>query len=543
MFENKIYSVFWIAIVLLYCCAAYFIELMDVDAAQYASIAREMTESANWLIIQHKGVDYLDKPPLLFWLSALSFKIFGAGHFAYRLPSILATFLGLYATYALGKKLYNAKTGQLAALILASSQAWILFNHDIRTDTLLAAFCITSIWQLVEYGENRKWYNFLFGFICIGLAMLAKGPLGAVIPGIALVAYWLGQKHWKTLFLPEWMLGIIIILLVLSPMLIGLWQQWRWDGIYFYFWKQSFGRITGENSWRNDSGAFFFVHSFLWSFLPWSLVALWAFAKRSYQFWSKGADRELLTLFGFLVPFIALSFSKYKLPHYIFPLYPFMAIITAQAMLSLIEKNNLVKKIFDGLHYFIAVMIFGLAVLMCCWIFPTTNVALWIIIIMSAIFIIYLHTNLSLVKEKLVAMSIISLMMINFVMSLHFYPQLLKYQSGSNAAVFIKEQKIAPEELVAYRLYPNSLDFYSGIIAQVFESPDKLINAISAQPFWIFTDETGKKQLEEYGAIIDNVKTFNHFHISKLSLKFLNPKTRAGVTGKAYLLRVSGVVS
>ncbi len=543
MFENKIYAVFWVFIVLLYLCAAYFIEIMDVDAAQYASIALEMTKSDNWIIVQHKGVDYLDKPPLLFWLSALSFKIFGAGHFAYRLPSILATFLGLYATYALGRRLYDAKTAKLAALILASAQAWVLFNHDIRTDTLLAACCITSIWQLVEYGENRKWYNFLFGFICVGLAMLAKGPLGVVIPAIALSAYWLGQKHWKIFFLPEWILGIIIVLLVLSPMLIGLWQQWQWDGIYFYFWKQSFGRITGENSWRNDSGAFFFVHSFLWSFLPWSLVALWAFAKRSCQYWTKGADRELLTFFGFLVPFVALSFSKYKLPHYIFPLYPFMAIITAQAMLSLIEKNYMVRKIFVAIQYITTVLIFALAVLICCWFFPTANAVLWSIVVISAFLIIYLHTNISLFKEKVIAMSIISVLMINFVMSLHFYPQLFSYQSGSRAAVFIKEQKIMPEELAVYRLYPNSLDFYSGIIAQVFESPDKLINAVSAHPLWIFTDETGKKQLEEYGAIIGNVKTFNHFHISKLSLKFLNPKTRAGVTGKAYLLRVSGVVS
>lgn len=133
--------------------------------------------------------------------------------------------------------------------------------------------------------------------------------------------------------------------------------------------------------------------------------------------------------------------------------------------------------------------------------------------------------------------------MINFVMSLHFYPQLLKYQSGSQAAAFIRAEHIDSDELATYRLYPNSLDFYSGTIAQVFESPDQLINAVSVQPLWIFTDETGKKQLEDYGAIIDNIQTYNHFHISKLSLKFLNPKTRAGVIGKAYLLRVSGVVS
>ena len=542
MSSSKIYPALWAAIALLYFCAAYFIELIDVDAAQYASIALEMSESNNWLIVKHKYADYLDKPPLLFWLSAFSYKIFGIGHFAYRLPSLLATFLGLYATYALGKKLYDAKTGQLAALILASSQAWILFNHDIRTDTLLAAFSVTAIWQLVEYADSRKWHNFLFGFICIGLAMLAKGPLGAVIPGIALSAYWLGLKQWKNLFRPEWILGILIAFAVLSPMLIGLWMQWKWDGIYFYFWKQSFGRITGENSWRNDSGAFFFVHSFLWSFLPWAIIALWAFAKRAYQFWAKGADRELLTFFGFLIPFIALSFSKYKLPHYIFPLYPFMAIIAAVEIRAMFEKSSTVLKVFTAVQLFMTVLIFSLAILLCSWFFPTQNLLFWAIIIFSALLIIYLLLNRSSRKEIIINGSIISVLMINFVMSLHIYPQLLKYQSGSEAAAFIHKNTIDVEELAVYRLYPNSLDFYAQTIPQIFESPDKLVNAAAERPMWIFTDETGKKQLEEYGAIIDNIKTFDHFHISKLSLKFLNPKTRKSVLEKVYLIRVSGIL-
>ena len=542
MSSSKIYPALWAAIALLYFCAAYFIELIDVDAAQYASIAREMSESNNCLIIKHKYADYLDKPPLLFWLSAFSYKIFGIGHFAYRLPSLLATFLGLFATYALGKKLYDAKTGQLAALILASSQAWILFNHDIRTDTLLAAFSVTAIWQLVEYADSRKWLNFLFGFICIGLAMLAKGPLGAVIPGIALSAYWLGQKQWKNLFRPEWILGILIAFAVLSPMLIGLWMQWKCDGIYFYFWKQSFGRITGENSWRNDNGAFFFVHSFLWSFLPWAIIALWAFAKRAYQFWAKGADRELLTFFGFLIPFIALSFSKYKLPHYIFPLYPFMAIIAAVEIRAMFEKSSTALKVFTAVQLFMTVLIFSLAILLCSWFFPTQNLLFWAIIIFSALLIIYLLLNRSDRKEIIINGSIISVLMINFVMSLHIYPQLLKYQSGSQAAAFIHKNTIDVEELAVYRLYPNSLDFYAQTIPQIFESPDKLVNAAAERPMWIYTDETGKKQLEEYGAIIDNIKTFDHFHISKLSLKFLNPKTRKSVLEKVYLIRVSGIL-
>ena len=99
----------------------------------------------------------------------------------------------------------------MAALILATSQAWILFNHDIRTDTLLAAFSIVAIWQLVEYSEGKKWQNFVWGFVSIGLAMLAKGPLGAAIPAFALLAYWLGKKEWKNIIRPEWLMGIVLV--------------------------------------------------------------------------------------------------------------------------------------------------------------------------------------------------------------------------------------------------------------------------------------------------------------------------------------------
>ena len=201
---------FWIALGAVYLLGAIFIDIIDVDAAQYASISREMLDSNNWLIVKHKYADYLDKPPLLFWLSAFSYKIFGINHFAYRIPSLLATVLGIFAVHGIAKKLYDKKTADLAALITASTQAWILFNHDIRTDTLLAAFSITSIWQLLLYSENKKALNFIFGFAAIGLAMMTKGPIGAVIPAFALSAYWIGRKEWKNFMRPEWILGVFI---------------------------------------------------------------------------------------------------------------------------------------------------------------------------------------------------------------------------------------------------------------------------------------------------------------------------------------------
>jgi hypothetical protein len=230
------------------------------------------------------------------------------------------------------------------------------------------------------------------------------------------------------------------------------------------------------------------------------------------------------------------------LPHYIFPLYPYVAIIAAVEIKAMFEKNSSVLKVFTAVQLIMTVLIFSLTILLCSWFFPTQNLIIWGIIIVSALLLIFLIFNKSSRKEIIINGSIISVLMINFVMSLHIYPQLLKFQSGSQTAAFIHKNTIDVEELAVYRLYPNSLDFYAQTIPQIFESPDKLVNAASERPMWIFTDETGKKQLEEYGAIIDNIKTFDHFHISKLSLKFLNPKTRKSVLEKVYLIRVSGIL-
>ena len=78
-----------------------FLDAMDVDASQYASISMEMLQNGSWLQVKHHGGDYLDKPPLLFWMSAASFGLFGLSNWAYKLPSLFVALAGVYAVYRL----------------------------------------------------------------------------------------------------------------------------------------------------------------------------------------------------------------------------------------------------------------------------------------------------------------------------------------------------------------------------------------------------------------------------------------------------------
>ena len=237
------------------------INIMDVDAAQYASISSDMLKSSNWLEIHNKGMDYLDKPPLLFWLSASCFKLFGISNWAYKLPSFLFAILGVFSTAKLGEILYDKKTGMLAALLLVFSLGMFIMTNDIRTDTLLLGSTVFAAWQLLLYLKTNQWVNLILGFIGIGLAMLAKGPLGLVLPVVALSSEFAYKREWKSFFKWQWLVGLIIIAILLLPMSYGLYQQFdlhpeneinghtHVSGLRFYFWTQSFGRITGESDW------------------------------------------------------------------------------------------------------------------------------------------------------------------------------------------------------------------------------------------------------------------------------------------------------
>ncbi|MCX6204981.1 MAG: glycosyltransferase family 39 protein, partial [Bacteroidetes bacterium] len=140
------------------------IPLMDIDAAQYASISREMLERKSFLQFYENGRDYLDKPPMLFWLSGLSLKIFGIHDWAYRLPSFLFIIIAVYATYRFSLLYYQKTVAQLSAMVLATSQAVFLITHDVRCDTMLMGWVMLSIWQLAAWFESGKWKYFIVAF-------------------------------------------------------------------------------------------------------------------------------------------------------------------------------------------------------------------------------------------------------------------------------------------------------------------------------------------------------------------------------------------
>jgi 4-amino-4-deoxy-L-arabinose transferase-like glycosyltransferase len=539
MFNRVIFFV-----LLLLCASVYLAGLktrvMEVDAAQYASISQEMMQNGSYLIVKHRMGEYLDKPPLLFWLSALSYKIFGVSDISYKLPSFLFSLLAIFSTFKLGSRLFGVPAGLLSAAILTTCQGFIFFNNDVRADTILTGAVIFSIWQLYLFLIDKKPWAFFLGFAAIGVAMLSKGPIGIMIPVLAFGSFFFWKKEYRILLKPFWIPGIALVGLVLSPMLWGLYKQYGIKGLDFYFWTQSFGRITGQNHWKDTSGPLFFTHTFLWSFLPWSIPAIYGVWDAILTLWKQKAERkkasEALLVGGSILPFIALSCSHYKLPHYIFVLFPVFSILTARGLLALFQKEKtLLPIVIRNIQIVFSVLIWVFTFFLITFSFPSHSIILWGLIGALCALTIYYSLPKFKLAERILLPSIVSILGLNLVLNFHFFPQLLRYQSGTTAASILNS-RFPHHPVISYRINSHALDFNTHSIVEKITDPQKLESHLGCDT-WIFTDEQGYKELGTISGIkmIDTIE-IDKFHVTRMTPKFLFASSRKEALSKNYLV-------
>ncbi|MBK9257381.1 MAG: glycosyltransferase family 39 protein [Saprospiraceae bacterium] len=543
-----------------------FIDVMDIDSSQYAAMSKEMFETGNYLKVYNRGEDYLDKPPLLFWSSALMYSIFGVSHFVFRIFPVLTAFLGIYATYRFGALYYNKKAGLYAGLIWGSTQAFFLMNHDVRTDTMLVAFTITSILLLAEYLEKKQIKHFIAGFIVLGIAMMAKGPIGLMVPVLGIGTHLILSGRWREIIQWKWFVGIFITGIVLLPMCIGLYLQYDADpsknesGLYFYFWKQSFGRLTGESHWNNNPPATFLLENFLWSFLPWTLIFILAFyyriknIVRSVRTNTAFKIEEYITLGGFILPFIALSTSKYQLPHYIFVVLPLAAILCGNFLSNLTvgvnEKSDLfsegsikvLKKSIKIMQIFILIVILILTGVLGLYFFPDVVLWVWILFSLFIISALYLFFTKPTISTGIILPSVLMISAFNIFMNGHFYPAIMQYQSGSIIGKYVT----AHPEIDKNKFYIHgtdlrfyAIDFYAGVRAPEMHSLYNLRILPSGEKRWLYIDKKGLNIIQKWNDIkIDILKETDRFHISMLTSGFLNPDSRKKNCQPVYLIEV-----
>jgi len=534
---EKIYFLLLMLIIGTYATSMY-IPIMEIDAAQYASISEQMLDNKSFLEIRHRDFEYLDKPPLLFWLSALSIKLFGVSSFAYKLPSVLALILAIFSTYRFSRLYYNRETSILAALVLASSWAFFNIANDCRTDNLLIAFSAFAIWQLASYIKDRKDINLVLGFIGIGFAMLAKGPLGLVFPVLTTGSMMLVQKNYKAINW-KWLMAVPIISLMLLPMCVGLYRQHGIEGLQFYFWTQSFGRITGQSEWNNATDPFFFVHTFLWAFLPFSVIFLPAFyasVRDAIRDRTRMKPIEFASISGFILTMLALSFSKYKLPHYIFIILPLAAVILAAYWMEK-TKSLKIKAWYIGQIVILAIsLIFSVFII---YYFNSSYPLYFVPVLFLVFYLSWLFWKRFDMRQSIILISVLAIIFINLELNTLFYPRLLKYQANSEAAFYIKNNDLDKENIAGYLGYGHTLSYYLDTIVPYYWNIKEIMKMDPGTI--LYTSDEGLQELEKNSIGFQLIKSFDDFKVTHLNLKFLNPDTRDGVIEKRYLVRLKSI--
>lgn len=532
--------------------AGMFVTLFENDSAQFAVMAMRMVQENDFLSLFKGPEEYLDKPHMHYWLAAIFYKLFGIYDWAYRIPAILATLLGAYSTFGLGKLLYNNNVGKLAALIFLSAQTIVLSNIDVRTDAVLTGFTVFAIWQLAVYIEKGSLVSLVLGAFGAGIAFSTKGQIAILVIGLPLLFHVAYTGKWKVLLHWKVILALVVFALTISPMLYAYYQQFDLhpekvirgkdtrSGLFFIFWEQSFERLSGEGVGKNSSDYFFFFHTFLWVFLPWTIIGIAGYWNQLRTFiklhFRRNSKHELLTVGGISLLFIIISFAQFKLPHYLNIIIPLFSVLSAAYLVSLKKRGRTktLNLVLAG-QYFILGLVFTVTALICFYVFEWDTWLAYLPLFMGYGVVAYFIVKKEAPYVRIITISVLASILLNGVLNLHFYPELLNYQGGSSMAAIVKKEEIPVDRI--YKLsqrYSWAMDFYNQHPVQI-----STINEIrSLENVWIYAEEAELGILTESGFDWDTEYVVDQFRITRLQGKFLNPTTRPSVLNKMYLLHI-----
>ena len=335
-------------------------KLAKTDEGRYAEISREMAVSGDWVTPRLNGLKYFEKPPLQYWAGAAAISAFGAGNWQ---PRLWTAFTGLVAILMLGYTLARVggtALGWAGAGVLASSLLWVYLGHINALDMSLAAtmcLCFCGV-VLAEHARQfrggrapedaarsaRRWM--VFAWAAMALAVLSKGLVGILLPGSALVVTVLLWRDWRLLTRLAWLPGLAVFFAIAAPWFFIV--SARNPGFaQFFFIHEHFERFLTPGH-RREGAAWYFVPVLVAGLLPWTGMLADASAAAIARRW-RGVKADPLVAFieaplrfptrfaavWAVLIFLFFSVSSSKLPSYILPIFPALALLTARAALAL----------------------------------------------------------------------------------------------------------------------------------------------------------------------------------------------------------------
>ena len=325
--------------------------LMDVDESRYVSMSKDMFNSKDFLTLYLNKEFFFEKPPLYFWSECLSFALWGKiTEATARFPVALYGALSCFMIYLVGRKIVSRQFGTISALILATSLEFLILAKFAILDIVLAS-CVTfslcfGILTYFVKEKNVKYMWWLF-YIFSGLAVLAKGIPGFVIPFGSMFFISIYAKKFKEIFKPQYfIIGFILFFGITLPWHITMLNMH--NPLFFneYVIKHHVARFLGSEELGRQQPFYFYLLTILWGFFPWIVSTLTVFIRKliKWDFGFRGkSDTQILMIFAGIIAIFTLLFfssSKTKLITYILPIYPVLALLGGLIWTNYIERGE-----------------------------------------------------------------------------------------------------------------------------------------------------------------------------------------------------------
>jgi 4-amino-4-deoxy-L-arabinose transferase-like glycosyltransferase len=307
--------------------------LWEPDEARYAEIAREMLASHDLIVPHLNYVPYIEKPPLLYWLTAGSMKLFGINEFAARLVNAAAALIGVLATYLFTLRTLDWRRAILAGAVLATSALYAVMAQVLTTDMLLTATTtVATLSFFLQWREGGGWWWVCY--FAIGAAVLTKGPVGAALPLITAAIFLSNEGQWGGAVRRFHPLAGLTITAVLSlPWFIAI--TIREPGFFDFYVVGEHLRRFLEPRYSHGEPFYYYVPVIAGGLMPWSLAMLFI-PWRSLE--PNPVRRFCLIAAGTV--FILFSLASAKLVPYILPAFPFIAVATADGLMAFLERKE-----------------------------------------------------------------------------------------------------------------------------------------------------------------------------------------------------------
>src|SRR5437667_2513594 len=374
MLTKRVWLILFIGIAVFYLWGLGSVPFVGPDEPRYAQVAREMLAHRELITPVLSGFPWFEKPVLLYWIEMASYSVLGISEYAARLgPAICALLIGA-VVYWIGSSIETASRsreasskesetprdglGRFSALIWLSSAGALVFSRGVNFDILLTlaltgAFACFFIWH-VRYGNpnNRKGINpaspalkyVLVGFyFFVGLSLLAKGLVGVIIAPGVITSYFLIRREWPSKKFLTSLLWVITLALAVAAIWYG--PMLKRHGMIFvadFILQHHFARFLG-NQYHHPQAVYFYVPVLAGLALPWTIFLVAAFVSSRHWRWrgDKAIDRlRVFSLAWILLPLIFFSVSQSKLPAYILPVLPAVALLVGERVTCFLSAQR-----------------------------------------------------------------------------------------------------------------------------------------------------------------------------------------------------------